>query len=118
MNNLKVIKVSQESIEFEDGIKLYSEHDKDCCEEHWLSFEHLTMDDFEGLKFNLTNDKFFNRIVGYGIELVPIEGHSIRVPGYGSNNGYYSDSLSLTLSDDKDFRKVYNITECQKWDPN
>jgi hypothetical protein len=90
MNKLKVIKVESESIIFENGFKLFSNHDADCCETHYLKFEDLTLSDFEGLEFDLSGDDFFKRIEGYGIELIPIHGHSVRIPGYASNNGYYS----------------------------
>lgn len=113
MDKLKVIKVNSDCIVFENGIKLYSEHATNCCEDHWLSMEDLTLDDFSELEFDLTNDNFFNRIEGYGIELVPIKGHSVKIQGYGSNNGYYSSYLDLILTDDKDFYRKYDIEECQ-----
>lgn len=115
MKKLKVIKIDDDSLTFEDGTVLYSNHDSDCCENHFLSFADLTIQDFEGLKFNLTNDDFFKRIEDYGIELIPIKGHSVKVPGYGYNNGYYSSNLDLILENrDKKFKKTYNITECQE----
>jgi hypothetical protein len=113
MKNLKVVNVSSECIEFENNIKLYSEHEKDCCEQHWLDFEHITMSDFEGLLFDFTNDNFLEKIEGYGIALKPVNGFPVRIPGYGSNPGYYSSNLSLLITDDKDFRKVFDISECQ-----
>jgi hypothetical protein len=73
----------------------------------------LTLADFEGLEFDLTNDDFFKRIEDYGIELVPIHGHSVKIPAYGYNNGYYSSNLTLILSDGKGFNKTYDISECQ-----
>lgn len=39
MNCLKVVGVTNESITFENGVKLYSEHIRDCCENHYLSFD-------------------------------------------------------------------------------
>ena len=98
---------------FENGVILSSYHETDCCESHYLDMADLTLEDFEGLEFDLTNDSFFKRIEDYGIELIPIRGHSVKIPGYGSNNGYYSDKLDLTLSDGKGFHKQYDITECQ-----
>ena len=80
---------------------------------HYLSLGDLTLADFAGLEFDLTSDDFFERIDEYGIALKPIIGFPIRIPGYGSNNGYYSDNLNLVLSDGKDFYKVFDITECQ-----
>ena len=114
MNKSKVVQVSSENIEFQNGLRLYSEHDQDCCELHYLDFNDLTISDFEGLEFDFTNDNFFKKIEGYGIELIPIHGHSVKIPGYGANNGDYSTELTLVLSEGKDFIKKYNITECQE----
>lgn len=113
MKNLKVKSVESDCIEFENGVKLYSEHSQDCCESHYLSMSDLTIEDFEGLEFDLTNDDFFKRIEGYGIELISINGHLVKIPGYGSNNGYYSENLDLVLTNGADFKREYNITECQ-----
>lgn len=113
MKNLKVVKVSSDELEFEDGIKLYASHESDCCESHWLSFEDLTIDDFNGLEFDLSGDDFFKKIEDYGIELVPVKGWPVRVPGYGANNGYYSTELTLHLRG-LGIDKRWDITECQE----
>jgi len=76
----------------------------------------LALADFDGLEFDLTSDGFFERIEDYGIALKPLVGFPVRIPGYGSNNGYYSDQLDLILSDGKAFSKVFDITECQEVD--
>ena len=112
---MKVTKVYAESVEFEDGHTLASEHYQNCCEHNYLSFGDVTLEDFEGLDFDLSNDNFFNRIEGYGIELVPVHGHSVKVPGYGSNNGYYSSNLQLVLSKPYSEDRVFDITECQDY---
>lgn len=113
MNKLTVAKVSGEGITFDNGVTLSSYHHQDCCESHDLYFQDLTLDEFSGLEFDLTNDNFFRRIPGYGIELIPTHGFSVRIAGHGSNNGYYSDQLDLIISDGKGFEKTFDITECQ-----
>lgn len=113
MNAVKVIEIDEESLTFENGVKMYSNHDQDCCENHYLSLKDLSMEDFNGLVFDIGKDDFFERIDGYGIALKPINGHTVRIPGYGSNNGYYSSNLELILSDGISFKKVFDITECQ-----
>jgi hypothetical protein len=114
MPYLKVTEIQQEGLVFDDGTKLYSNHDQDRCEGHWLSTEDLKLADFEGLNFDLSGDSFFNRLDNYGIELIPVHGHSVKIPGYGSNNGYYSANLTLVLENEKaGLRKEYDITECQ-----
>ena len=115
MNTSKVVKVdsANDSIEFDNGLKLYSNHDQDCCENHYLSLSDLTLSDFDGLEFDLTTDDFFERITDFGIALKPTNGHPVRIPGYGSNNGYYSSNLDLILTDGSAFTKTYDISECQ-----
>lgn len=115
MKNLKVIAVDADGLTFDNGAKLYSDHNQDCCESHYLCLADLTLNDFEGLEFDLTNDDFFERIEGYGIALKPIIGFPIRIPGYGSNNGYYSSNLQLVITGPNGFYKEYNITECQDY---
>ena len=110
---LKVTKIYRDHIEFEDNFKLFSDHIPECCENHYLSFENLELRDFDGLEFDLSDGGFFNQIKDYGIELRPIKGFPIRIPGYASNNGYYSDNLSLCISNENVIIKKYDITECQ-----
>jgi hypothetical protein len=109
----KVIKVNDESITFDCGATLASYHEQDCCEHHYLSFDNLDITDFDGLEFDLSNDKFFNRIENFGIELVPLIGFTVKVPGYGINNGYYTSNLSLVLIKDNKEIANYEIDECQ-----
>ena len=115
MKNVKVVKVDSEGIEFDNGMRLYSFHDQDCCEHHYLSFDNLTIEDFNGLEFDITNDEFFERIEDYGIALNPTNGHPVRIAGYGSNNGYYSSNLELIIADGRNIYKQFDITECQEW---
>ena len=78
-----------------------------------MNFEELTLEDFNGLEFDLSNEGFFRRVEGYGIELVPIDGWSVKVAGHGYNNGYYSDNLTLEVFVGKTSVATYDITECQ-----
>jgi hypothetical protein len=110
---VSVISLDYTTIYFENGYKLTSVHDNDCCESHELYVKDLRLVDFEGLDFDLTNDNFFNRIEGYGIELIPIRGHSVKIAGHGDNNGYYSDQLDLVIEKDDVEVKRYDITKCQ-----
>ena len=116
MEKLKVVSVNSSEIEFENGVKLHSHHNESCCEEHYLSMEDLDLSDFDGLEFDLTNDNFFERIKGYGIALKPINGFAVRIPGYGQNNGYYNSDLALILTNNVDFEKTFDITECQDYE--
>jgi hypothetical protein len=65
------------------------------------------------LEFNLEDNEFFKRIPGYGIELIPINGLSVKVPGYGVNSGYYSSDITLELSKNGEIVNSFDVTECQ-----
>jgi hypothetical protein len=110
---MKVIKID-DGIYFDDGTVLASDHQQECCESHYLSFSDIKLDDFEGLEFDLNSDNFFNRVEDYGIELIPINGRPVRIPGYASNNGSYSSNLSLVLYGT--INKDFDISDCQPWD--
>lgn len=116
----KVVKICSngfayhDNLVFDNGYTIYSYHEPDCCEQHYLSLGDLTMDHFEGLVFDLTDDgKFFNPVPGFGIELLPVNGFPIRIPGYASNNGYYSENLSLGLSRPGHQDILFDIEHCQ-----
>lgn len=114
MKNLKAVKIENNELVFNDGTRLLSDHDQSCCESHYLDFANLDISDFDGLEFDLTSDDFFNRVEGYGIELKPINGHVVRVPGYGSNNGYYGSNIDLIIADAKgNTIKSFDVSECQ-----
>jgi hypothetical protein len=111
----KVKSIDSERIFFENGWKLYSNHNRNCCESHYLSFEDLLISDFDGLLFDLEGDRWFGKIEGYGIELIPLDGKwPVKIPGYAYNNGYYSDTLELVLETDTGEQFVFDITDCQE----
>lgn len=111
---MKVKEIIKEGIIFDNGWQLYSDHMSDCCEHHWLEFEYISIEDFEGLEFDLSNDNFFERIPDYGIALLPINGHPIRIPGYGDNNGYYGADITLVLQKDNETLR-FDVSECQDY---
>ena len=116
MKNLKVVKIEDNKLVFNNGTSLSSKHEEEDSERHYLDFEELDISDFAGLEFDLTNDDFFNRVKDYGIELKPTQGHVVRVCGYGLNNGYYNSSIDLIISDPQGKTvKIYDVSECQKW---
>jgi len=109
----KVVRITEDDLYFDNDKKLSSTHERECCEMHYLSFEDLTLEDFEGLEFDLESN-FFERIEDYGIALLPIVGHPVRIPGYGWNNGYYSSQLDLVLLDThNEIIKAFDVSECQ-----
>lgn len=109
----KIIQITADCIHFDNGYNLSSSHNQDCCEHHYLDFTHINKEDYEGLEFDIPSDDFFERISDYGIALKATNNFPLRIPGYASNNGYYSRNLSLVLTNGKHTRD-FDITECQE----
>ena len=109
-----VKKVQREGLVFDDGSVLECFHEQSCCEDHYLSFRDLSMEDFEGLEFDLQSEGLVEKVDGYGIRLHPIKGHPISIPGYGVNNGEYSANLVLVIKFADGFVKELDISECQE----
>lgn len=109
----KIKSIDSESIDFDNGYRLESYHGQDCCEHHWLEFDYIKLDEVKDLEFDLSDENFFKRIDGYGIELIPVSGFSVKVPGYGSNNGYYSSEITLILSNNGKEVNRWDVSECQ-----
>ena len=107
----KVTRVSSDQIRFDNGWCIESSHTQDCCESHYLAF--VEADCPLGAEFDLTGN-FFEAVDGYGIRLLPVGGLPIPVPGYGSNNGYYSTELTLCVIADGKVIKTFDISECQE----
>lgn len=120
MSTVTVREVGAGGIVFSDGSRLYSHHKQDCCESHELTFSDLKLQDFEGLEFDLSGDGFFQRVEGFGIRLIPVNGHPVPVPGHGSNNGHYGSDIALILTsgDPKGAERRWDVTECQECEPS
>jgi len=111
---IEVVNGDEGEIKFSNGYILSTNHESDCCEIHYWSLSDLTIEDFNGLLFDLSSDNFFERVEGYGVKLIPTNGFPISIPAYGYNNGYYSDNLSLVIMDSNyNTIKEFEISECQ-----
>jgi len=110
----KIIKINQYSIKFTNNLELCSSHEQACCEEHYLDFSGIDIEDVRNLEFDLNSDDFFEKVEGYGIRLLPKNGLPLSIPGYSDNNGCYSDDLLLELTlNGNNVLKKFDITNCQ-----
>jgi hypothetical protein len=113
MEFIKCLGLVNGELKFENNVSMFDIHDQDCCESHYLSYDNLTSKDFEGLEFNLSNDDFIEGVDGSGIRLKPLNNHPIFIPGYGSNNGYYSSELTLIIAKNNEIVREIDITDFQ-----
>ena len=119
---MKIRRIEEERIIFDDDSVLESYHSQCCCEEHYLDFNMLkdyNISPKTGKPINIYECEFdfskgvtFKRIVGMGILLLDVEGNAYLVNGYGYNNGYYSDEITLVYRKDKEEHR-YDVSECQ-----
>jgi len=101
---INILGVLEEGIKIdfdgEESIEIYTKHESDCCENAW--------GDFDIMKYyeEKIKGKTFDTLIIKGVEdmgfLLCFEkkyGDKIKVfiPCYSSNNGYYSDNLSLII---------------------
>jgi hypothetical protein len=108
---MKIKTINDYDIIFDDDSVLTSDHQQDCCEQHYLSFKDLTLEEVEGYEFSSPPD--FEKVPGYGIRLIPTKGHPVSIPGYGYNNGYYSCNLTLVYTNGGTETRT-DIIECQE----
>lgn len=119
---MKIKTIEEERVIFDDNSKLYSYHETNCCESHYLDFNMLKNYnvspktgkklDIYKQEFDFSNGVNFKRVEGMGILLFDVEGNSYLINGYGYNNGYYSDEIILIYEKDKEEHR-YDVSECQ-----
>ena len=113
----KIVKIDDDGLTFDDGYVLTSFHVNRCCENHWLDWAALRECevDVTTLEFDLTGI-LFERVPDFGIRLIASDGHPIFVAGYGSNNGYYSDQITMQLLNPiRDVVREWDVSECQDY---
>lgn len=128
-NIVKILEIvgdeEDSKVVFENGYTLYSNHNSDCCEWHYLDFTMLKnynigtatgkKIDIYKQKFDFSNGVPFKRVDGVGILLIDTQGNKYLINGYGYNNGNYSDEIELILTKGKLVKYKYDVTECQDY---
>ena len=115
---MKIKKITDEGIIFNNGYKLEHYHDQDCCEHVYADWEILKTYNVSlktGEKINIKNIDFkqtiktlINPVPNAGFNLVSKEGEKFFVPCYNEQNGYYSSNLTLILTSVSEL----NISDC------
>lgn len=120
---MKIKKVFNDRIIFDNNSYLTDFHEQDCYEEVYADFGYIkNYNIIEGNKtvFDLEfNENFIDdvRLVkGEGFIILDNIGNYIFVPCYNIQNGYYNDSLYLDFfKDDKRISRL-DISECSKFE--
>jgi hypothetical protein len=88
---MKITQVTEVDITFDNGNRIYFDHDQDCCEHNYADFKQIDdlaweWDFDENLKFESCPHSGFR----FGNE-----GRMVFVPCYSSQNGYYSTWIDI-----------------------
>ena len=108
---MKIKQVFDDYIVFDNGTILESEHDQDCCESHHVDFTSIIGQGWEDKDFpeHLSNlvvnsdlpnfyDDDYSDLWRSFFQIKDIEGNKYTLSIYNSNNGYYSQNVTLVLT--------------------
>ena len=92
---MKIVKIDDEGIVFDNGDIISCYHSQECCENNWADFRQLKDTGVENEKFNLPL-KF--EVCEGGFRFGN-EGKMYFVPCYSDQNGYYSYKVEVWYLD-------------------
>lgn len=108
---MKIVKVEEERIIFDNGSVLESYHEQDCCENHYVDFTSINDQGFENENFPeqlrdiisteadpLEVDEWGEFNISSFFNIKDKQGNKYTLTIYNSNNGYYSTDVSLILT--------------------
>lgn len=87
---MKLIKISEEGLEFDDGTIVVDNHNQDCCEHVYADWNQLEDTDIKS--------KNFRKIKIEGVKGSGFRINGYFVPCYNSQNGYYGSDLELEIT--------------------
>lgn len=116
---MKIEKITNKYILFDNGNKLSYEHEQDCCEDVYADFMNMQVVThiFEN-EINIS-DLDFNEVLPIkiykelGFTFESLNGIKILVSCYDSQNGYYSSNLKLVYYDKENINYL-DIEECEQ----
>ena len=96
---MRISKVDEYSIRFDNGNFICFFHERDCCENNYADFSQL-----EDLAFetDFEENLVFERVNGSGFRFGS-GGKMFFVPCYSDQNGYYSDDIHIIYNGEKSF---------------
>lgn len=110
---MKIVAINTDSIIFDDGTIVTSEHESGQSMVHALSFGGLDPSIIDET-FDLSTDQFFDKIEGYGLQLRAINGRLFDL--WAPSQEFASEDFKLVVT--KNGNTVgYDITGCEDAPP-
>lgn len=101
---MRILKITECSIEFDNGKEITFEHDQECCEINYADFEQL---DSLARDVDFSEPLVFEEF-DYGFRFGNPPINMFFVPCYSIQNGYYSSLLDIWYDD----KEVIPCIEC------
>ena len=121
---MRIKKIGNDYLEFDNGLLMTSDHWTECCESHWADFSVMSgynLNTTTGREINIYNVEFdenikenIQLIKDEGFNLIAKDGSKYFIPCYAENNGYYGSDLTLCITIDGVNEEI-DISECQQW---
>ena len=111
---MKIIKITEEQITFDNGCYLTYEHEQNCCEHNYADFSQLEDTGIENEEFTFSENIF--ELCEHGFRLVANSGNKYFIPCFSYQNGYYSTNLDIIFNCKNSKYIIYIACEwVEKW---
>lgn len=89
---MKIKKVTEDYILFDNGKKITFDHEQDCCEYNFADFKHITR---KAKKMLFPQELKFEWGLGDEFYFYDVYGNAVRVNCYTKQDGYYTDNIQI-----------------------
>ena len=95
---MRILEVTEEHIEFDNGMKITFDHEQDCCESNYADFEQL---EEAALSVEFDDELKFEEVDEGGFRFGSSDDQMFFIPCYSEQNGYYTDAIDIYFNADK-----------------
>ncbi len=119
---MKIVKIDEDGLLFDNGAKLTDYHEQDCCETVYADWKNIQVATNIGANSISAEELDFDERVinclGFlpelGFTICDKNGIRLMVSCYNQQNGYYSSNLSLVYTDKYKRVSTVDISDCVK----
>ena len=90
---MKIVKITEEAIIFDNGNTITFDHDQDCCEWNYADFQQIDYKEIYSMEFD--ENLLFESVEEAGFRFGSHPLRMIFVPCYSDQNGYYTNNICI-----------------------